>query len=276
MTTPTARIETGDTVSFASNRGIQQGVVAKLRLKERKAARRMNTQLSALLGAGRVDYVPESTMVAEIPVVREGKTVLWTVPVRSLTLVKKGGADTQQQARQQAEDFKRQLNNNLAERRHRQFEAAYENNLMSLTEEKDFVTIRFREGKRVKRFLGFVSGSGNVRFCDVDTDDMTRTRTTPAKFCSVPTDEEIKNTPALCQHLPEKRPDVIARTMGNLETDGLYQIKYTNGEFITGSVVVGKTLKAVQDRKWDLECAHRTVRYDRQLQVFWRRTGSFD
>lgn len=74
--------------------------------------------------------------------------------------------------------------------------------------------------------------------------------------------------------LPESRPEIVAKILARLE-NGPFLQQYSNGEFTSSSIAVGRTLEACKGVRV-LECAGYTVHYDEKLDLFWRRGGSFD
>lgn len=82
------------------------------------------------------------------------------------------------------------------------------------------------------------------------------------------------------KELPESREDIRNSILDKLAdapagTDAIRQ-DYSNGEFISSSLIVGTTLESVQNRKLDLDGADHTAYYDAELGVYWRRGGSWD
>jgi hypothetical protein len=78
--------------------------------------------------------------------------------------------------------------------------------------------------------------------------------------------------------LPENRKDVIARMIASLalKPEKGYRQNYTNGEFISSSLIIGHSLKAVSDRTLDLDGASDTAHFDPELRLWWRAGGCFD
>ncbi len=77
------------------------------------------------------------------------------------------------------------------------------------------------------------------------------------------------------QPIPETRPEVLARIKERLEREGAFRQEYSNGEFISSSLAVGKTFEACKAVR-TLDGAGYTVHWDEKNQLFWRRTGCFD
>ena len=78
--------------------------------------------------------------------------------------------------------------------------------------------------------------------------------------------------------LPESRPDVITRILQRLDeaSGGPTRQDYSNGEFVSSSLILGRTLAQVADRRMDLEAAGHTAHWDPKLGLWWRRGGSWD
>lgn len=79
--------------------------------------------------------------------------------------------------------------------------------------------------------------------------------------------------------LPESRSEVIFKILDRLTGAGAPEAirqEYSNGEFITSSLIIGTTLAAVSDRKHDLDGAGHTAYFDPDLGLWWRRGGCFD
>jgi len=78
--------------------------------------------------------------------------------------------------------------------------------------------------------------------------------------------------------LPESRSDVILKMQNGLGdvAPKAYRQNFSNGEFISSSLIIGITFEAVADRSLDLENASDTAYYDPQLKLWWRRGGCFD
>lgn len=77
------------------------------------------------------------------------------------------------------------------------------------------------------------------------------------------------------QPIPEKREEIIQRMKERLEKEGAFRQDFSNGEFTSLSLYIGKTFeecKAVRA----LEAPGYTVHFDPATQLFWRRGGSFD
>jgi hypothetical protein len=51
---------------------------------------------------------------------------------------------------------------------------------------------------------------------------------------------------------------------------------FSNGEFISSSLIIGKTFEAVADRTLDLDGAGYVAHYDPVLKIYWRPGGCFD
>lgn len=86
---------------------------------------------------------------------------------------------------------------------------------------------------------------------------------------------EVEVTLGEPKPLPESRPEIISKIIDRLNRDGPFRQQYSNGEFVTSSLAIARTFeeaKAVPT----LDTSSYTVHYDAALNVYWRRTGSFD
>ncbi len=83
------------------------------------------------------------------------------------------------------------------------------------------------------------------------------------------------------KQLSENRDEVVARMLERLKAEEAkgnkaYRQDYSNGEFVSDSIIIGRTFAAVASRKLDYECAGDEAYFDPALQIYWRRGGSFD
>lgn len=79
--------------------------------------------------------------------------------------------------------------------------------------------------------------------------------------------------------LPESREDIVSKIMDQLTASGAkpaIRQEYSNGEFISSSLIVGTSFAAVADRALDLDGAQHVAFFDSDLGLWWRRGGCFD
>lgn len=75
--------------------------------------------------------------------------------------------------------------------------------------------------------------------------------------------------------IPESRPDVLQKILKRLDKEGPFLQRYSNGEFITSSIAVARTLEECK-KVQVLDCAGHVIHYDPVNKLFWRHGGSFD
>jgi hypothetical protein len=77
--------------------------------------------------------------------------------------------------------------------------------------------------------------------------------------------------------LPENRPAIIEKIRRRLEEEKkAIRQNYSNGEFITSSIIIGTRFEEVADRRMELDGAANEAHYDPKLGWWWRRGGCFD
>lgn len=84
-----------------------------------------------------------------------------------------------------------------------------------------------------------------------------------------------KGTP---KAIPETRKDVVKKILKRVKDAKGKSIRfdYSNGEFITSSLVVGPTFNSVTDRSIDLDTSYDIAHRDSKLKVWWRHGGFSD
>lgn len=161
------RIRIGDKVQFYGKGRKLVGVVARVRLKQRKGkARRL-----AELVTG--DATSLDQMVAEIAV-EQPKKCMWTVGVNLLKVVGKGDVNAAQDV---VGAIKQNHRDNRMRTQSRNFGHQKDSGLLDL-KNGDPIEVQYRGGYWVKAiYRGIVPGSLNVRF-----EEFGRTRTCSPKF----------------------------------------------------------------------------------------------
>lgn len=77
--------------------------------------------------------------------------------------------------------------------------------------------------------------------------------------------------------LPEKRKTVLDKIMKRLDEEKrAIRQEYSNGEFISSSIIVGKKFEEVADRKLELDGGGDEAHFDPELKLWWRKGGCFD
>lgn len=80
--------------------------------------------------------------------------------------------------------------------------------------------------------------------------------------------------------IPETRAEILERMVDAVTDPGnasqAYRQNFSNGEFISRSLIVGATFGAAANRGLDLDGAGHVVHRDPGTGLFWRTGGSFD
>lgn len=75
--------------------------------------------------------------------------------------------------------------------------------------------------------------------------------------------------------IPEDRQEILEKIDRRLDTEGAHLQRYSNGEFTSSSLAVGRTFEDCVSVQV-LETPGYTIHYDACLNLFWRRGGCFD
>lgn len=99
----------------------------------------------------------------------------------------------------------------------------------------------------------------------------------------IPQAPQYRGEPAIVRGadkaIPETREDVLSSIIDRLtakDAPAAITQNYSNGEFISSSLIVGLTAAAVANRSLEHECAGYTIHFDAALGLFWRTGGSSD
>lgn len=77
------------------------------------------------------------------------------------------------------------------------------------------------------------------------------------------------------EHIPEHRPEILAKIKKEVAEKGSYLQKYSNGEFISSSIACGRTYEECLACEV-LDGAGYTIHFDTVNGIYWRRGGCFD
>jgi hypothetical protein len=76
--------------------------------------------------------------------------------------------------------------------------------------------------------------------------------------------------------LPETREEVLNKYVPRLEEKDPVSIHYSNGEFISRSLILSKSFYGICNRSLDLESSSFTAFLDEEKKLWWREGGCFD
>ena len=76
--------------------------------------------------------------------------------------------------------------------------------------------------------------------------------------------------------IDERREHILDKISRELETAEAYRQNYSNGEFISNSLIVGRTFEAVSGRELELDGAARVAFHDVKRNWWWRQGGCWD
>lgn len=167
-------ISQGMKVSFEARGQKHEGVVTRVRIKNRRKLAALEERLCVRFG------LSSRYMVAEITV---DKT-LWTVPTSRCTIITKAAPEERDTAHQVAQEVKSSYTNRIYARKTRNYEAARDNGLMDLKANAQ-IEVKFRDVGWQPRFFVRFNTSGSV----VYRDRFNNERRTPTQFVRLPRPE---------------------------------------------------------------------------------------
>jgi hypothetical protein len=166
-----------DKVSF-SPRGTNrlEGVVKRIRIKKSRRLEQLEARLN----------IPSHSSLSRV-LVAEVATAegIWTVPVSTLTVTGRAGAQEAEAADKQYHAVKSSITTRIVERRNSNFEGAQANGLLNLVPNQR-IEVQFRNTGWQPVFFVRYNTSGAIVF----RDRFNRERKTHPKFCRLPISKE--------------------------------------------------------------------------------------